>query len=393
MEKVKVIQFTDAYYPVVDGVVKVVNNYTNQVNKKNGCIVACPSFSKKDAYTERQDIKVIRCKSVKAPEGYRSVLPFGDRKFNKKILEEKADIFHVHSPFFLGRRALKIAKKQGIPVVATLHTQYHRDFSRVVGEKSPLVKFMIRFICKVYNKADSVWTVSNTSKNFLRMYGYKGEIKVIRNATDYVYPKNAESLVEKVNQLHALSNKKNVFIFVGRMAMYKNLALIIDAIKILKDKNKEFTMLFVGGGFDYDEVVEYSKKVGVYDKCVFTGNVSDKELLQGYYLRGDALLFPSTFDMASIVQVEASAHKIPAVVVKDSCSAEQIVDGENGFIIEENKESFAEKLEFLCDNPELVKQVGENAFKTLYRTWDDLGEEVVSEYKKVIEEYKSKKVK
>lgn len=393
MEKYKIVQFTDAYFPVVDGVVKVVNNYAEQVNKENECVIACPTFTKKDTYVERDDIKVVRCKSVKAPEGYRSVLPFGDRKFKKKIINERADLFHVHSPFFLGRRAIKIAKKQGIPVVATLHTQYHRDFSRVLGEKSPLVKFMIWFIRKVYNKADSVWTVSNTSKNFLRMYGYKGEIKVIRNATDYVYPSNADELIDIINKKHDLKEQKNVFIFVGRMAMYKNLALILDALSILKERGKDFKMLFVGGGFDYDELVEYSKKVGVHDRCIFTGNVSEKDLLQGYYLRGDALLFPSTFDMASIVQVEASAHKIPAVVVKGSCSAEQIIDGDNGFVIEENKQSFADKLEYLCDNPNLVKQVGENAYKTLYRTWDDLGKEVVAEYKKVIEEYKSKKVK
>ena len=177
------------------------------------------------------------------------------------------------------------------------------------------------------------------------------------------------------------------------MAMYKNLKLICDALKILKDKDVDFKMLFVGGGFDYDELVKYATDVGIKDKCIFTGNVKDKQLLQAYYLRGDLLLFPSTFDMASIVQVEASAHKTPAVVVENSCSAEQIIDGENGFICKESAESYAEKLEFLSSNPELVKTVGENAYKTLYRTWDDLGEEVRQAYKEVIQEYKIKNKK
>ena len=152
-------------------------------------------------------------------------------------------------------------------------------------------------------------------------------------------------------------------------------------------------MLFVGGGFDYEELVKYATDIDVYDKCIFTGNVKDRQLLQAYYLRGDLLLFPSTFDMASIVQIEASAHKTPAVVVENSCSAEQIIDGENGFICKENALSYAEKLEYLCSNPELIKTVGENAFKTLYRTWDDVGEEVKQAYKEIITEYKTKKGK
>jgi glycosyltransferase involved in cell wall biosynthesis len=165
-----------------------------------------------------------------------------------------------------------------------------------------------------------------------------------------------------------------------------------DKLKnISKEKKVDFKMLFVGGGFDYDKLVEYSKAKGIYDNCIFTGNVKDRELLQAYYLRGDLLLFPSTFDMASIVQVEASAHKTPAVVVENTCSAEQITDGENGFICKETALSYAEKLEFLSANPELVKTVGENAYKTLYRTWDDVGKEIKQAYKEIIQQYKNKK--
>ena len=114
----------------------------------------------------------------------------------------------------------------------------------------------------------------------------------------------------------------------------------------------------------------------------------DRKLLQGYYLASDLLVFPSTFDMASITQVEASAHKKPAVVVRGSCSGEQIIDNENGFLCEENSQSLADKLFELCNNNELVKTVGENAYKTLYRTWDTVGKDVSSAYREIIEDYR-----
>ena len=41
-----------------------------------------------------------------------------------------------------------------------------------------LTKFMVRYIMKVYNKADSVWTVNNASCQILRDYGYKGKMRL-----------------------------------------------------------------------------------------------------------------------------------------------------------------------------------------------------------------------
>jgi len=244
---------------------------------------------------------------------------------------------------------------------------------------------MINYIIKVFQNADSVWTVSERSCKILRDYGYYGKVEVIRNGTDYKYPDNASQLVEKINALHSLQGQNNVYLFVGRMAWYKNLKIVIDALKLVKAKNTDFKMVFVGGGFDYEEVKTYAEKNGLKDHCIFTGPVADKSLIQGYYLRADLLLFPSTFDMAPVTGVEAAAHNLSAVMVKDSCSAELVEDGVNGFLAEESAESFAQKILELMDNPDLVKSAGINAGKTLYRSWDMVAKEVYQKYIEIIE--------
>ncbi len=387
-EKIRVVQFTDAYYPIVDGVISVVKNYCENIIKQEECELVTCSKSKKSGYNDSKNFKITRVRSMPAPEGYRYPLPFLDFKAKRYLKKGEYDIFHAHTPFSLGKCAVNIAKKKKIPVVATLHTQYHQDFERVLGKRNRLlVNFMIKYIMRVYNRADSVWTVSNTSKGFLRSYGYKGDIVVIRNATDYVYPENHKELIEKINSLHNLEGQENVFLFVGRMALYKNLILLSDALKILSDSGADFKMLFVGGGFDIDKLKAHVKKLGIENKCIFTGNVGDRELLQGYYLRADLLLFPSVFDMASIVQVEASAHKTPALVIEKSCAQEQIEDNFNGFVAKESAEDYAQKLIEICKTPEIYKTVGENAYKTLYRTWEDVAKEVIEKYKEVIKNY------
>lgn len=390
MDKLKILELTDAYYPNVDGVISVVKNYTENLNEVCECHVAAPKPAKKSNYKDTASYKILRCASTMAPEKYRNATPYLDKKFIKAVKNEKYDLLHAHTPFGMGRCAIKLAKKQNIPLVATLHTQYHQDFERTLGKRSPLVKFMLKYILKTYNNADSVWTVSNASKKYLRDYGYKGEIKVIRNATDFVYPENANELIDKINKDYNLDGQKNVFLFVGRMAIYKNIPLILDALKILDNAKTDFKMLFVGDGFDLKQIKEKCHDLGLDGKCIFTGGISDRKYLQGFYLRSDLFLFPSTFDMASICKCEAAAHKLASVVVKDSCSAEEVVDGENGFLCEESPESLAEVLLKLIETPEVIKSAGENAYKTLYRTWKDLAVEVKQAYEEIIKEYKEK---
>jgi glycosyltransferase involved in cell wall biosynthesis len=385
----KVCQFIDTYYPVVDGAINVAKHYAHYVSKKEECVLAVPKAKQKD-YVDNEIFKVVRCKSGSAPENYRCGYPMFDGKFKKQLEQENFDVLHTHSPYFLGRHAIKLGKKKGIPVVATLHTQYHQDFERIVKNKT-FVKFLIKYIMKVFNNADSVWTVSQRSCDILRSYGYKGNIEVVRNGTDFTYPENASELIKRVNDIHNLEGQENVFLFVGRMCWYKNLKIILDALDIVKKTDDNFKMIFVGGGFDFDEVKAYAEEKGLKDNCIFTNAVKDKELLQGYYLRGDLLLFPSTFDMAPVTAVEAAAHNLAAIMVEGSCSAELVSDNENGFLANENAESFAERIVELMKKPELVKKVGLNAGKTLYRSWDMVGEEVIEKYKKVISEYKAKK--
>lgn len=385
----KILQMIDTYYPTVDGAISVAKNYTENLNRAAECDLATAKAARADRYSDRENFRVLRCASLPAPEKYRNALPGWDAKFKRLIREGHYDILHCHSPFNMGRFAVSMGKQLHVPVVLTLHTKYYEDFIRVTGNRM-LSEMMVRRIRHAYNEADSVWTVSYASCQTLRDYGYTGTIEVVRNGTDFVYPANAEELISRVNALHQLEGRRNVFFFVGRMAMYKNLRLLADALAAVKSRGKDFTMLFVGGGFDLEEFRKYVSSLGLDDRCIFTGHVADRQLLQGYYLRGDLMLFPSTFDMASIAKVEAAAHEKPSLVIRDSCSAEEVVDNDNGFLCEENTESLAERICELCDAPEQLKKAGERAKETLYRTWDHVAAEVLEKYRAIIDTYGKK---
>ena len=397
---IRVAELVESYYPNIDGPTNVVTYYAKNIDAREDatCKVIVPKPPKKSGYVDCQPFEVIRCNSMQVTDyGYCAGFPGFDGEFKKRIKELEFDILHAHSPFIMGRYALKLARQRGIPVCATLHTKFKEDFERQFKNwgilKTPIVNFMMWYIMKCFHKADSVWTVNNASCQLLRDYGYKGDIVVVKNGTDLKYPSNPDELIARVNEIHNLEGQKNVFIFVGRIALYKNLGLLLEALAELKKTTDDFKMLFVGDGFDIDELKAKTTELGLDDQVIWVGRVSDRELLQGYYLRSDLFLFPSTYDTSSLVPIEAAAHKLPVLLIKDSWTAEAVTDDFNGYLAEETPEAFGRRIAEIIADPDKMAEIGEEAHRSVYRTWEMVSEDVMREYQRIIAEYKEKHAK
>ena len=102
----------DNFYPTVDGVVSVIDNLAKMLSKFNDVTVVVPYTSSFDEdYT--RPYNVIRIKSLPIPFSEYRVAKIRPRftKDYRKLLKEKFDIIHIHSPFTIGYLGLRIAKK------------------------------------------------------------------------------------------------------------------------------------------------------------------------------------------------------------------------------------------------------------------------------------------
>jgi glycosyltransferase involved in cell wall biosynthesis len=276
-----------------------------------------------------------------------------------------------------------MAKKLGIPTVITLHTKFDLDFKRFTKSRFILRRLM-RYIMGTFESADEVWTVNNATVETLRGYGYKGDVRVMRNGTDMTYPDNADTLAERVRTRYGLRADEPVLLFVGRIVMYKNLALICDALQAAKSGGFKFKMLVVGGGEDLNAFQKKAEDCGLKEEFIFAGKVTDREELSGYYLASDLFLFPSTFDTSSLVPVEAAAHKLPVLLIRGCSTAEGVTDGEDAFLSEENPADFAAKIQDAFSDRARLIRVGETARARIYRTWADAAAEALQHYTRII---------
>lgn len=384
----KILEAIDVYLPDVDGVINCVNNYSTNLSQKAEVSVMCPKNKK--TYVDNFPYDVIRCKSIHIPvlNQYYG-LPQQDAKFKKRVLESDFDIIHIHSPFGMAKYALSVAKKKHIPVVATFHSNMRQIFESIFKSKT-ISDLVCQNLGKIYNKCDEVFVCSPIVEEQLRSYGYKKKVTYLPFGTDFDKCDKVEEYSLKANEQFDILERELVFIYVGRIMKLKRIDFILDSLKIVKDKNVKFKFFIVGKGPETAKLKKRANKLGFSEnEVIFTGFLP-REQFPLLFSRADLLLFPSIYDNFGLVKVEGAAYETAGVFIKNTCAGYDIKHGENGFVSDDNTESYAETIIDAVKDYDKLKQIGKNAKDSVYISWKDCTDQLYDNYKRIIDEYKVK---
>ena len=394
----------DSFPPAIDGVANVVMNYANVLSKDLGSNVVVGTPRYPGVTYDGYPYKVVAYPSFDTTDfvkGYRTGNPLSVVEI-AQLSESKPEIIHTHCPAASTIMARILRKQTGAPIVFTYHTKFDVDIARAVGEgflKKETIKTMVSNI----EACDDVWVVSEGAGDNLRSLGYEGEYRVMPNGVDFPKGRVADDKVKEVTAPYDIPEGMPVYLFVGRLMKYKGLPLIIEALTLLSKKNIEYRMIFVGGGADANEMQQLVKEKGipldVYDggekkdsfeglegmtgKVIFVGAEHDRERLKAWNTRADLFLFPSVYDTNGIVVREAAACGLASVLIRNSCAAEGITDGRNGFIIDETSEAMAAILEKTSKDLPFLHQVGQHAMDEIYISWDSAVRLAYDRYKEI----------
>lgn len=370
-------QFVDTYPPCLDGVGRVTQSYCETLTAMGheAWYIAPQAPGAAETYT----FPVLLQHSIKVPgEKFRLGLPSIDLHYRRRLEDIPFDIVHAQSPFSAGEEALRIARRRQVPLVSTFHSKYYQDFYDKTKSKT-IAQGVVNHIVRFYNQCDGVWTVNHATAQVLREYGYHGMVRIMENGTnrEALSPAGVDALNSRVRLGEA-----PVLLFVGQHNYKKNIHGILTACALLKEQGVRFELVTAGDGPDMAAIRQEVEDKGLADRTHLLGFMADRAELMALYHRADLLVFPSIYDNAPMVLREAAAMGTPAVVVRGSCSAEGITDGENGFICEdESGEAIAQAV--LRALP-LVKQVGARAQETIPIPWERIMRDAVAEYERLI---------
>ena len=375
-------EFCDVYPPQLDGVGAVVSAYCEEFNKQTGdtCYYIAPKYPGAE---QTESFPVLNYIGLPIPgETYRFGTPDIDLLFQRELRGIELDIVHTHSPFTAGLLGAAVAHRRGIPLVATFHSKYYDDFLKRTKSEA-LSKLAVQAIVEFYTRCDEVWAVNHATGEVLSSYGYKGEIQVMPNGTNLWYP--TEDDRRGASERFGLGTD-TVFLFVGQQNFKKNTRHILEAVKLYGERHDGFQMVFAGQGPDQAAMQALAQELGIADRTKFVGQIMDRQVLLGLYARAALLVFPSIYDNAPMVVREAAAAGTPSLLIRGSCAAEGVTDGENGYLCEDSPESICQCMERALPS---VEAVGANARSTIPLAWSTVAVQARKRYADLVAQYRS----
>lgn len=124
--------------------------------------------------------------------------------------------------------------------------------------------------------------------------------------------------------------------FVGRLTERKRPKLLVEAVKVLRDRGKESQLVFVGPKNDSDpyiaEIIQYITDNQMSREVIFTGFTSEvEEWLQA----SDIFCLPSKNEGMPASVVEAMACGLPSIVTPFSSARELVAESWLGTVLSE----------------------------------------------------------
>lgn len=212
----------------------------------------------------------------------------------------KPDLIHAHILTRSGVIAMIYSWFFKIPFVVTEHwSRYYPQNLQFKGlVKRSLTQLVLR-------RARKTTVVSNRLVDAMKNCGLKFNPGILPNVvdTDLFVPGNKRDSVKKrIVSITCFDEKA------------KNLFLLLDAFKTIKEESGNVELVLIGDGLDRLKTIEYAASLGFQPNDVlFKGMLENLELVDELQ-KADCLALSSNYETFGIVVFEALACGVPVVV-------------------------------------------------------------------------------
>jgi len=279
------------------------------------------------------------------------------------IQRERFSEVIISTPGPIGLTALLAAKMLNLQTSGIYHTDFPQ-YVRILTEDSFLESVTWRYMHWFYGQLDTVFVNSEEYRESWIKRGFDpAKLKIFPRGldTELFHPTRRDpGFFEKFGT----KNGQVRLLYVGRVSREKDLDLLAEAYRRLRDEGLSIQLCVVGHG-PYSH--EFSESL---PEALFTGYLTGKELAAAY-ASADIFVFPSTTDTFGNVIIEAQASGVP-VIVSDSGGPKELVENNrNGLITKSHDvEDLTRAIRELVVDPERRKRMGDRARESVIdRTW------------------------
>lgn len=332
----RIAMVTDSFYPTRDGVVtSLCITKKGLEDRGHEVFVVAPDPGEEHRLPGVNYFPAVSFSKYKGY--YVPIFPSNKREILESL---DVDIIHVHGVAVMALKALIAARAIKKPLVLTFHTsvgdtmQYYSPIKMPREVSDRLVWTYLRYLLK--GPLAVIAPTEPVAEELKRMGVRTRRTAVIPTGSD-VGRFNPSNDGTAVREKLGLKGKK-MLIYVGRISFEKNIGEIVEVMPLLDDT----ILMLVGKGPAEEMLRTKAEALGVGDRVIFPGFVSDEEL-PSYYAAADAAISASRFETQGLSIIEAMATGLPVVCVNERAFSSFVEDGKNGFLFEDNMLEAIEK--------------------------------------------------
>ena len=259
-------------------------------------------------------------------------------EIGRAIDEFKPDIVHAQHVWTLAGLSAEACQKRNIPMVVTCHGT---DLMGIVNEEKAGVNWGREWAKKASSYADSIITISEDSHNLAKkILGDDINAVCIKNGVDTgIFVR--DTTLDRATVLKSLGIEKpykHVVSFVGKLADFKGVDVLIDAIPQYEDEDT--VTLIAGNGELREKLKAQAERVGAKN-LVFLGN-QPQTVLKDILNVADVSVVQSRREPFGLVAAEAMACGTPVIATNEGGLPDFVHDGVGILVPVEDSEALAQ---------------------------------------------------
>ncbi|WP_373505321.1 glycosyltransferase family 4 protein [Aestuariivirga sp.] len=375
--ELRVALFTGNYNYIKDGVALTLNRLVAFLLKRGVPVLVFAPVADKPAFESVGDLVAVPSMAIPTRSEYRISLGF-PQAAQERLKAFRPTLFHIAVPDIAGYRALKLAERWGVPVVASYHTRYDTYLRHYgLGFLEGLGR---RYMRNFYNRVRRVYPPSESMAEIIRADGQSSHVEVWARGVDSELFSPAKRDMAWRQSL-GIADDEIAVSFAGRLVKEKNTAIFVRVLSKLAAKGFRVRPLVIGDGPEMSAM-----KAGL-PAGVFPGFLHGEDLARAY-ASSDIFFFPSESETFGNVTLEAMASGLPAVNAIASGSNSLVMDGETGFLVSaRDEEGLSQRIEMLVMDNALRQRMGLAAReRALQFSWDAILSGLLDSYRQVLRE-------
>jgi len=309
--------------------------------------------------------KTGRCRRLYGTTGVNKKAHYNN--YAKELLIKNPDFDIIHSQDWMTAfAAIALKKATGKKLIVTCHSTAF-DVSRSPKKKK---KFRYSTEKKLFSIADRIIAVSKFTKDILmKHHGISGrKIDIVHNA------------VRPGKNVSAVKKRTKKVLYVGRLVYQKGINHLIDAAKIVIDKDPKIKFVVVGYGSDKKKLKKEVKELGISKNVYFAGYVKD---IDKAYKDADLFVMPSVSEPFGITPLEAMKNGTPAIISHQSGISEVVKSCKKYDYWDIDK--LAKLILNLMNDNESYNKVRKECLTEIKKfSWNNAAKETLKVYKKLL---------